>query len=96
MFPGLGMGVIVARAPRVTDEVIVAAGRAVAGEVNVSLPGTALLPPVAEARVAAAAPAVAVVKVALESGQAQPEIDNLIEAVRREMWWPRCSPIRAV
>ena len=60
IFPGLGLGVIAARARRVTDGMLLAAARAVADMVDISAPGAPLLPRVADLRGTSVAVAAAV------------------------------------
>src|SRR5215469_5803451 len=58
IFPGLGLGVTVCRARRVSDRMLAAAARALAGLPDVSAPGAAVLPPVTSLRSVSAAVAV--------------------------------------
>ena len=69
VFPGLGLGVIAARARRVTDGMLLAAARAVADMVDISAPGAPLLPRVADLRETSVAVAVAVASAAARRGR---------------------------
>ena len=89
VFPGLGLGTIVARACRVTPGMLVAAAEAVAAQVDASGPGAALLPPVSNLRALSAATAVAVVEAALADGTATARIDDPAQALQNAMWQPR-------
>ena len=71
VFPGLGLGVAVARASRITNSMIAAAADAVAAMSNATTRGAPLLPPVNDLRTVSAAVAIAVVKAAVEEGLAQ-------------------------
>jgi malate dehydrogenase (oxaloacetate-decarboxylating) len=96
VFPGLGLGVIAARARRVTDGMLLAAARAVADLVDISLPGAPLLPPVSRLRETSVAVAVAVVRAARVEGVAESGPDtDLAAQVRALMWEPRYRPVRA-
>jgi len=96
VFPGLGLGVIAARARRVTDGMLLAAARAVADLVENSSPGAPLLPPVSRLRETSVAVAVAVVRAARAEGVAEDEPDaDLAARVRALMWEPRYRPVRA-
>ena len=88
LYPGLGLGVIVSRADRVTDGMLLAAASAVAKQVDASQLGAPILPPVENLRASSARVAEAVIREAVESGVAQNEPDNVVEAVRLAMWWP--------
>ncbi|MDO5639683.1 MAG: NAD-dependent malic enzyme [Neisseria sp.] len=88
LYPGLGLGIIVSGASRVTDGMLLAAAEAVAGQVDVSSPGAALLPPVDNLRASSATVAVAVAKQAKADGVATREHANLIQAVQDAMWQP--------
>lgn len=97
VFPGLGLGAIVARATRVTDAMLVAAANAVAGRVDTGTPGAPILPPVPELRETSVAVAVAVARAAAEGGVAGIEVGDDIEArVREAMWQPVYPEIVAV
>jgi malate dehydrogenase (oxaloacetate-decarboxylating) len=89
VFPGLGLGVTVARASRITDRLIAAAADAVAQLSDASKPGAPLLPPVSQLRVVSAAVAIAVMRAAAEEGLAQNEITNPIQQVQQAMWRPQ-------
>ena len=97
VFPGLGLGVIVARATRVTDAMLAAAAAAVAGRVDTDTPGAPILPPVPELRETSVAVAVAVARAAAEGGVAGAEVGEDIEArVREAMWEPVYPDIVAI
>jgi malate dehydrogenase (oxaloacetate-decarboxylating) len=95
IFPGLGLGVIAARATRVTDHMLLAAAHAISALVHASAPGASLLPQVEDLRPTSAAVAVAVARAAIEDGVAPPSADDLEQKVRSLMWHPSYRPIRA-
>ncbi|MDO0929885.1 NAD-dependent malic enzyme [Streptomyces sp. TG1A-8] len=88
LFPGLGLGTIVAGASKVTKGMLLAAAQAVADQVDVSAPGAALLPPVEDLRESSAITATAVVRAALRDGVATRPIEDPEQAVRSSMWEP--------
>lgn len=88
VFPGLGLGVTVARASRITDGMIEAAADAVARLSDATKPGAPLLPPVDDLRPVSAAVAVAVAAAATREGVAQIEITDPIQQVHQAMWRP--------
>ena len=88
VFPGLGLGVSVARAGRVTDGMLVAATDAVAGLSDATSPGAPLLPPVTDLRQVSAAVAVAVASAAERDGVAQVALTDPDRQVRGAMWQP--------
>jgi malate dehydrogenase (oxaloacetate-decarboxylating) len=88
LYPGLGLGTIVAGARKVTAGMLLAAAEAVAGQVDVSEPGAALLPSVESLRASSATVAVAVVKAAIADGVATKKIDNPVQVVQDAMWEP--------
>ena len=95
IFPGLGLGVIAARAQRVTDGMLLAAARAVADLVDISTPGAPLLPQVADLRETSVAVAAAVARAAQAEGVASATLDaDLTGQVRALMWEPRYRPVR--
>jgi malate dehydrogenase (oxaloacetate-decarboxylating) len=95
IFPGLGLGVIAARARRVTDGMLLAAARAVAGLADTSTPDAPLLPPVADLRETSVAVAAAVARAAEAEGVASAALDaDLAGQLRALMWEPRYRPVR--
>jgi malate dehydrogenase (oxaloacetate-decarboxylating) len=88
VFPGLGLGVTVARARRINQPMIAAAADAVARLSDATAPGEPLLPPVKDLRTVSAAVAVAVAAAAAEEGLAQVPVDNPVLQVRQAMWRP--------
>ena len=89
VFPGLGLGVTVARASRITDRLIAAAADAVAKLSDATRPGAPLLPPVSQRRPVSAAVAIEVVRAAVAEGLAQVPVDNPIQMVHQAMWRPQ-------
>ena len=88
LYPGLGLGTIVAGAKHVTDGMLLAAASAVADQVDASQPGAPILPPVENLRASSAKVAVAVVEDAVRAGVAENAPENVIAAVQERMWWP--------
>ncbi|MEV4508570.1 NAD-dependent malic enzyme [Dactylosporangium sp. NPDC049525] len=95
LYPGLGLGAVVARARRVSDGMFAAAADAVAGLVDVSTPGASLLPQVENLREVSATVAVAVAKRAAEEGLAQVTLKDPVQQVQDAMWQPEYRPIKA-
>ena len=88
VFPGLGLGVTVARAHRISQGVIQACADAVAGLADIGRPGASLLPAVADLRQVSATVAVAVAAAAADEGLAQVELSNPVHQVHEAMWEP--------
>ena len=86
VFPGLGLGVAVSRASRITNRMIAAAADAVAALSDATRPGAALLPPMTDLRRVSASVAVAVVVAAADEGLAQVPITDPIQQVHQAMW----------
>jgi malate dehydrogenase (oxaloacetate-decarboxylating) len=96
VFPGLGLGVAVARARRVSDRMLAAAADAVAGLSDATTPGAALLPPVDNLREVSATVAVAVARAAAADGLAEVALDDPIQQVHEAMWQPEYARVEAV
>ncbi len=88
IFPGLGLGVSVVRAERVTAEMIYAAADALAGLMNEYRPGASLLPSMSDLRVVAATIAKAVAETAEAQGLARRPLTNPIADIYQRMWKP--------
>ena len=93
LYPGLGLGVIVSGAERVSAGMILAAAEAVASQVDPRPAGASLLPAVENLRASSATVAVAVVQAAIEEGIATKHPDNVVQAVQDAMWWPHYPPV---
>ena len=96
IFPGVGLGVWVARAQRVTDGMFLAAAKALAEKVTeADLAEVAVYPQLKRIRECSHAVACAVVKRAVEEGHAEKEaLENLEERLKKAMWFPDYRPIR--
>jgi malate dehydrogenase (oxaloacetate-decarboxylating) len=88
VFPGLGLGVIVSRAHRISDRLITAAADAVARLSDATAPGAPLLPPVEDLRTVSAAVGIAVAVAARDEGLAQAAVDDPVQQVYQAMWRP--------
>ncbi len=94
VFPGLGLGVSVAKAAKVSDAMMVAAANAIAKMSHEQrAPGASLLPGVDQLRIVSAEVAVAVVRAAQEEGLARAEIKDPVQAVFEQMWRPEYGKI---
>jgi malate dehydrogenase (oxaloacetate-decarboxylating) len=96
VFPGLGLGVTVARAARITDGMITAAAEAVAGLSDATTRGASLLPPVTDLRMVSAAVAIAVAHAADKEGLAQAPLDDPVQQVHQAMWRPQYPSFEAI
>ncbi len=89
IFPGLGLGVSIVQAKRVSPEMIYAAADALAGLMNEYRPGASLLPSMADLRLVAATIAKAVAETAEAQGLARRPMTNPINDIYQHMWKPR-------
>jgi malate dehydrogenase (oxaloacetate-decarboxylating) len=96
VFPGLGLGVAVARARRVSDRMLAAAADAVAGLSDATTRGAPLLPPVGNLREVSATVAVAVARAAVADDLAEVALDDPIQQVHQAMWQPEYPRVEAV
>ncbi|MGO9343641.1 MAG: NAD-dependent malic enzyme [Acidimicrobiales bacterium] len=94
VFPGLGLGAIVARASRITSGMFRAAARAVANEIDATRPGTPLLPQFDTLRQTSAAVAASVARAAVEDGVASRDDGTFDDAVAAAMWEPAYRSLR--
>lgn len=91
LYPGLGLGTIVSGASHVTDGMLLAAGEAVAGQVDPTQLGSSLLPPVQNLRASSAIAAFAVVQAAVRDGVATVDpgdVAELTQTIQDAMWQP--------
>jgi malic enzyme len=94
VFPGLGLGAIVAEARKITDGMLLAAARTLAELVTDDrLAGGTLLPPIADLRPIARRVAIAVATEARRASVAGLSDDRDIDAeVTAATWWPTYVP----
>ena len=94
IFPGVGLGAIVAEARELTDEAFLVAAREFAAMVSPDrLASGAMYPPIRALRRIARTLAVAVVRQLRDSGYGRQYRDEEIEpAVDAAMWWPEYLP----
>ena len=88
VFPGIGLGVVVAGAQRVTKRMLDAAAKAVAQQADPTPPGAAVLPNVKDLRAISAVVAEAVYHAAVEDGVATKKPDNVVQAILDTTWVP--------
>jgi malate dehydrogenase (oxaloacetate-decarboxylating) len=88
VFPGLGLGAIVAGATRITNSMLVAAAHAVAEQADIDTAGAALLPDVKNLRALSAIVAEAVYAAAVADGVATLTRSDIGTAVGSAMWTP--------
>lgn len=95
VFPGMGLGAMVAEATEITDGMFAAAAESLAGEVHAEdLASGSLFPPVRDLRRVTAHVAEAVVRRARDEGVGRPVPDAQVpEAVSQAMWNPAYLPL---
>jgi malate dehydrogenase (oxaloacetate-decarboxylating) len=96
IFPGLGLGVTVSRARRVSDGMLAAAADALAGLCDTASPGAPVLPPVTSLRIVSAAVATAVARAARAEGLSDVLLDDLAGQVHQAMWQPAYPNIKPI
>jgi malate dehydrogenase (oxaloacetate-decarboxylating) len=96
VFPGLGLGVSVVKARRVSTGMLTAAAAAVAELSGAGTAGSALLPPVDDLRPVSAAVGIAVAQAAAEEGLAQVELHDPVQQVHAAMWRPEYPRVEAI
>ena len=96
VFPGVGLGLTISRARRVTDGMFLEAAKALAAKVTPEdLAEGAVYPQLSRIRECSFAVACATIRRASKEGHADPEIlDHLEQTVERAMWFPEYLPIR--
>ena len=92
VFPGIGLGVIVAGAKRVTKGMLDAAAKAVARQAEPTQQGASVLPDVANLRAISAVVAEAVYRTAVEEGVATKTYPDVVHAILDAMWLPTSWP----
>jgi malate dehydrogenase (oxaloacetate-decarboxylating) len=95
LFPGLGLGVIVSRAKRISDGMFAAAASAVSSLVTVRQPGASLLPHIDDLRSVSATVAVAVAEAAVEEGLAGVKLADIVQQVQDAMWQAQYRLVQA-
>ncbi len=88
VFPGIGLGIIVAKAKLVTRGMLQAAAKALVQRASPTDPGDSLLPDVRNLRAISTAVAEAVYRAAVEDGVATQTHDDPRQAVLDTMWMP--------
>ena len=92
--PGLGLGVMVSGASKVTPRMLRAAAAAVAEQADASQPGAPLLPVVRDLRASSAMLAEAVVRAAVADGVAVFNPTDPTQTIQDAMWRPAYPAIR--
>ena len=90
IFPGVGLGIVVSESRRVTNEMFLAAARALASEVTeADLAEGRIYPPLKRIRAVSLTIAIATAKIAYDQGlAAAPERDDLRSHIRAQMFEP--------
>ena len=88
VFPGIGLGVIIAGAKHVTRRMLDAAAKAVARQADPWAPSAGLLPDVKNLRAVSAVVAEAVYHAAVEDGVASRKHESVVQAILDTMWVP--------
>jgi malate dehydrogenase (oxaloacetate-decarboxylating) len=95
IFPGLALGIISARAKRVSEGMIMAGAKALAAlSPTKKDPAGALLPPLESLRAVSLSVAVAVGRQAAHEGLAGVKGDAFVKALRANVWEPRYVPYK--
>ena len=88
LYPGLGLGIIVAKAKTVSNGMLSAAAHGIASLQDFSKTGAAILPSVEKLREASKLVAIAVVEQAIKEGLNRIEITDAKKAVEDNIWEP--------
>jgi malate dehydrogenase (oxaloacetate-decarboxylating) len=98
VFPGMGLGALVSGTPKVTDQMFMAAARALADMLTPEqLDSGQMLPSISDIRQVSALVAFAVAKVARDSGLGmRVDDEQLLRVITNAMWEPKYLPYRYV
>jgi malic enzyme len=98
VFPGVGLGGLVSGTPKITDEMFMAAAKAVSDMVmEKELKSGQLLPDIEEIREVSAQAALAVAKEARDSGLGViADDEKLLTMIKNAMWQPKYLPLRYI
>lgn len=96
VFPGLGLGAIVAKAEVISKGMFAAAANAVAEMCDSSKRGASLLPSIEKLHDVSIYVAVEVAKAAIEEGIARADITDVAKAVVDAVWQPEYKEIKSV
>ncbi|MBS8263900.1 NAD-dependent malic enzyme [Mesobacillus boroniphilus] len=96
IFPGLGLGAIVAKAEIISKGMFTAAANAVSDMCCNDKPGASLLPHIDKLQVVSEKVAIEVIQAAISEGVARADITDVEEAVAEAMWKPEYREIRSV
>lgn len=96
VFPGLGLGVAVCKATRISDGMIAAAASAVAQIVSSGAEGASLLPSIDRLRSVSARVAMAVAIEADIEGLATVKLENPVQDIHDAMWSPEYPHVEVV
>ena len=94
VFPGLGLGTVVARARLVSDGMLLAAADTVAESVDASRLGASVMPAVEDVRAVSLRVAAAVARAAQAEGLARTAVSDATGQVRSAMWEPAYRVVR--
>ncbi|MCM3736316.1 NAD-dependent malic enzyme [Bacillus cytotoxicus] len=96
VFPGLGLGAIVAKAEVISKGMFAAAANAVARMSDSSKPGASLLPSIEKLHEVSKYVAIEVAHAAIHEGIARVEIQDVEDAIEDAMWEPEYKEIKSV
>ncbi len=96
IFPGLGLGAIVAKAEVISKGMFTAAADAVADMCCNDQPGASLLPNINKLQEVSEKVALAVIEAAIKEGVARADITDAEKAVADAMWKPEYKEIRSI
>lgn len=96
IFPGLGLGVAVSRATRVTDRMLAASAKALAGLMTTRKYTDSVLPGISQLRMVSATVAMAVAEAAAADGVATRELTDPVQDVYSAMWQPNYPKVEVI
>jgi malate dehydrogenase (oxaloacetate-decarboxylating) len=96
VFPGLGLGAIVAKAEVISKGMFAAAAYAVARMSDTSTPGASLLPSIEKLHEVSKYVAIEVANAAIHEGIARTDIQDVEAAIENAMWKPEYKKIKSV
>ena len=96
IFPGLGLGAIVAKAEVISKGMFAAAAYAVARMCDISTTGASLLPSIEKLHEVSKYVAIEVVNAAIHEGIARADIQDVETAIEEAMWMPEYKEIKSV